>query len=126
VHHYQPIGQSFHLFRAFLRDVLPGCHAFGFHNRDRFAQRYTGFSLTFSVLLVLALGLLFQPLRYFIERSVDRIFGKAKYEYIKALEEFGRQITLEKDAHASLSNISQKLTALVGARNGHLEFINFE
>lgn len=86
------------------------------------AQSYAGFSVAISTALFFLFGLLFHPLRRFIENLMDRLFGKARYEYLQALQDLGGQISSEQDSNA-VSRIAQRLTHLVGARHGEIELL---
>jgi len=61
-----------------------------------------------GIAIVLALAL-FEPLKRRIQSWVDRVFDRHRYDYRKALVEFGRGLSSETDLHALLESIVQQL-----------------
>jgi PAS domain S-box-containing protein len=61
-----------------------------------------------GIAIVLALAL-FEPLKRRIQSWVDRVFDRHRYDYRKALVEFGRGLSSETDLHALLESIVKKL-----------------
>ena len=61
-----------------------------------------------GIAIVLALAL-FEPLKRRIQSWVDRVFDRHRYDYRKALVEFGRGLSSETDLHALLESIVEKL-----------------
>jgi PAS domain S-box-containing protein len=61
-----------------------------------------------GIAIVLALAL-FEPLKRRIQSWVDRVFDRHRYDYRKALVEFGRGLSSETDLHALLESIVEQL-----------------
>ncbi|MGD0294425.1 MAG: ATP-binding protein [Terracidiphilus sp.] len=61
-----------------------------------------------GIAIVVALAL-FEPLKRRIQSWVDRVFDRHRYDYRKALVEFGRGLSSETDLHALLESIVEKL-----------------
>jgi PAS domain S-box-containing protein len=61
-----------------------------------------------GIAIVLAL-MLFEPLKRRIQSWVDRIFDRHRYDYRKALVEFGRGLSSETDFQALLESIVERL-----------------
>jgi PAS domain S-box-containing protein len=79
-----------------------------------------------GIAIVLALAL-FEPLKRKIQSWVDRVFDRHRYDYRKALVEFGRGLSSETDLHALLESIVQKLpNTLLVARVAVFLANNFE
>ncbi len=52
---------------------------------------------------------IFEPLKRRIQSWVDRVFDRHRYDYRKALVEFGRGLSSETDLHALLESIVERL-----------------
>ena len=63
-------------------------------------------ALVLTIVLALAV---FEPLKRKIQSWVDRFFDRHRYDYRKALVEFGRGLSSETDLHALLESIVEKL-----------------
>jgi len=63
-------------------------------------------SLGLSIVVIAAL---FEPLKRRIQGWVDRAFDRHRYDYRKALVEFGRGLSSETDLHALLESIVEQL-----------------
>jgi two-component system, NtrC family, sensor kinase len=74
------------------------------HNQLPAAVR--GYGEGIAIVLVLAC---FEPLKRRIEGWVDRIFDQNRYDYRKALIEFGRGLSSETDLNALLASIVEQL-----------------
>ena len=74
------------------------------HNRLPAAVRDYGEAI--AVILVLAF---FEPLKRRIQNWVDRIFDRNRYDYRKALVEFGRGLSSETNLNALLASIVEQL-----------------
>ena len=61
-----------------------------------------------GIAIVLALAL-FEPLKRRIQGWVDKVFDRHRYDYRKALVEFGRGLSSETDLHALLVSIVERL-----------------
>ena len=61
------------------------------------------------VVAILATAALFDPLKRRIQGWVDRAFDRQRYDYRKALIEFGRGLSSETDLHALLESIVERL-----------------
>ncbi|MGH9599949.1 MAG: ATP-binding protein, partial [Terracidiphilus sp.] len=61
------------------------------------------------VLAIVVTGAVFEPLKRRIQRWVDRAFDRHRYDYRKALVEFGRGLSSETDLQALLQSIVQQL-----------------
>jgi PAS domain S-box-containing protein len=61
-----------------------------------------------GIAIVVALAF-FEPLKRRIQSWVDRVFDRQRYDYRKALVEFGRGLSSETDLHALLESIVEKL-----------------
>jgi PAS domain S-box-containing protein len=61
-----------------------------------------------GIAIVLALAF-FEPLKRRIQSWVDRVFDRHRYDYRKALVEFGHGLSSETDLHALLESIVEKL-----------------
>ncbi|MGA3159738.1 MAG: ATP-binding protein [Terracidiphilus sp.] len=61
-----------------------------------------------GIAIVLALAL-FEPLKRRIQGWVDKVFDRHRYDYRKALVEFGRGLSSETDLHALLESIVEQL-----------------
>ncbi len=61
------------------------------------------------VLAILVTAQLFDPLKRRIQSWVDRVFDRHRYDYRKALVEFGRGLSSETDLHALLQSIVDRL-----------------
>jgi PAS domain S-box-containing protein len=61
------------------------------------------------VLSILVVAAIFDPLRRRIQSWVDRVFDRQRYDYRKALIEFGRGLSSETDLHALLESIVERL-----------------
>jgi len=69
------------------------------------------------VLAILGTAALFDPLKRRIQGWVDRMFDRQKYDYRKALVEFGRGLSSETDLRALLDSIVDRLpSALLVSR----------
>jgi two-component system, NtrC family, sensor kinase len=68
------------------------------------------------VITILVTAQLFEPLKRRFQSWVDRVFDRHKYDYRKALVEFGRGLSSETDLQALLGSIVDRLpsTLLVG------------
>jgi PAS domain S-box-containing protein len=69
-------------------------------------QRVREMSLVLTILVVAAI---FDPLKRKIQSWVDRIFDRQRYDYRKALIEFGRGLSSETDLNALLKSIVEQL-----------------
>jgi len=58
---------------------------------------------------IVAALVLFEPLKRRIQSWVDRVFDRHRYDYRKALVEFGRGLSSETDLHALLESIVEQL-----------------
>jgi PAS domain S-box-containing protein len=66
---------------------------------------------------IVAIAFLFEPLKRLIQGWVDRAFDRHRYDYRKALVEFGRGLSSETDLNALLDSIVEQLpNALLVAR----------
>ena len=74
------------------------------HMRLPDAVREWGFAIA-----ILATAAVFEPLRRRIQGWVDRAFDRHRYDYRKALVEFGRGLSSETDLHALLLSIVEQL-----------------
>ncbi len=74
------------------------------HNRLPAAVR--GYGEGIAIVVVLAC---FEPLKRRIQSWVDRIFDRNRYDYRKALVEFGRGLSSETDLNALLDSIVEQL-----------------
>ena len=74
------------------------------HNQLPAAVR--GYGEAIAIVLVLAC---FEPLKRRIEGWVDRAFDRSRYDYRKALVEFGRGLSSETDFNALLASIVEQL-----------------
>ena len=72
------------------------------------------------VLAILVTAAVFDPLKRRIQGWVDRAFDRHRYDYRKALVEFGRGLSSETDLEALLESIVEQLAAHAagGARRG--------
>jgi PAS domain S-box-containing protein len=61
-----------------------------------------------GIAIIFALAL-FEPLKRRIQNWVDRVFDRHRYDYRKALVEFGRGLSSETDLHALLESIVEQL-----------------
>jgi PAS domain S-box-containing protein len=61
------------------------------------------------VLTILAVAAIFEPLKRRIQSWVDRIFDRHRYDYRKALIEFGRGLSSETNLQALLESIVEQL-----------------
>ena len=61
-----------------------------------------------GIAIMLALAL-FEPLKRRIQGWVDKVFDRHRYDYRKALVEFGRGLSSETDLHALLESIVERL-----------------
>ncbi len=60
-------------------------------------------------LAILIVAAVFEPLKRRIQGWVDRLFDRHRYDYRKALVEFGRGLSSETDLHALLASIVERL-----------------
>ncbi|HEY1898103.1 MAG TPA: ATP-binding protein [Terracidiphilus sp.] len=60
-------------------------------------------------LSILVVAVAFEPLKRRIQNWVDRVFDRHRYDYRKALVEFGRGLNSETDLHALLNSIVERL-----------------
>ncbi len=60
-------------------------------------------------LAILVVAAIFDPLKRRIQGWVDRVFDRHRYDYRKALVEFGRGLSSETDLHALLESIVERL-----------------
>jgi two-component system NtrC family sensor kinase len=60
-------------------------------------------------LAILVVAAIFEPLKRRIQSWVDRVFDRQRYDYRKALIEFGRSLSSETDLHALLESIVERL-----------------
>ncbi len=60
-------------------------------------------------LAILVVAAIFEPLKRRIQGWVDRVFDRHRYDYRKALVEFGRGLSSETDLHALLDSIVERL-----------------
>jgi len=61
------------------------------------------------VITLLAVAAIFEPLKRRIQSWVDRVFDRQRYDYRKALIEFGRGLSSETDLNALLQSIVEQL-----------------
>ncbi len=61
------------------------------------------------IIAVVVTAAIFDPLKRRIQGWVDRAFDRERYDYRKALVEFGRGLNSETDLHALLESIVDKL-----------------
>ncbi|MGA3080113.1 MAG: ATP-binding protein [Terracidiphilus sp.] len=61
------------------------------------------------VISILAVAAIFDPLKRRIQSWVDRVFDRHRYDYRKALIEFGRGLSSETDLNALLESIVERL-----------------
>src|SRR5579863_8886763 len=61
------------------------------------------------VLAILVVAAIFEPLKRRIQSWVDRVFDRHRYDYRKALIEFGRGLNSETDLNALLESIVERL-----------------
>jgi two-component system NtrC family sensor kinase len=69
-------------------------------------QKVGEMSLVITILVVAAI---FEPLKRMIQSWVDRVFDRQRYDYRKALIEFGRGLSSETDLNALLKSIVEQL-----------------
>jgi len=69
-------------------------------------QKVGEMSLVITILVVAAI---FEPLKRMIQSWVDRVFDRQRYDYRKALIEFGRGLSSETDLNALLKSIVDQL-----------------
>jgi PAS domain S-box-containing protein len=74
------------------------------HTRLPVAVREWGLGLS-----ILVVALAFDPLKRRIQNWVDRVFDRHRYDYRKALVDFGRGLSSETDIHALLESIVERL-----------------
>jgi PAS domain S-box-containing protein len=74
------------------------------HNRLPESVRSWGEAISILIVLVS-----FEPLKRRIQTWVDKVFDRHRYDYRKALVEFGRGINSETDLHALLASIVEQL-----------------
>jgi PAS domain S-box-containing protein len=74
------------------------------HTRLPAAVREWGLGLS-----ILVAAIAFDPLKRRIQNWVDRVFDRHRYDYRKALVEFGRGLSSETDIHALLESIVERL-----------------
>ena len=72
----------------------------------RLPQAVREWGLALAILVVAAI---FEPLKRRIQSWVDRVFDRHRYDYRKALIEFGRGLSSETDLHALLESIVERL-----------------
>ena len=89
----------------------------------RLAQGLSHHSLGVSVAAITALGFLFQPIRRVVERFVDKLFGKSRYEYAKALREVGETISNQKEITKALPIVCAQVADIVGAKRAEVIFV---
>jgi PAS domain S-box-containing protein len=61
------------------------------------------------VIAILVTAAIFDPLKRRIQGWVDRVFDRQRYDYRKALVEFGRELSTETDLRALLGSIVERL-----------------
>jgi PAS domain S-box-containing protein len=66
------------------------------------------------VLAILITAAVFEPLKRHIQGWVDRAFDRQRYDYRKALVEFGRGLSSETDTETLLQSIVRQLTRTLG------------
>jgi PAS domain S-box-containing protein len=74
------------------------------HTRLPAAVREWGLGLS-----ILIAAIAFDPLKRRIQNWVDRVFDRHRYDYRKALVDFGRGLSSETDIHALLESIVERL-----------------
>ncbi|MBA3912754.1 MAG: GAF domain-containing protein, partial [Acidobacteriales bacterium] len=62
------------------------------------------------VIAIAATALLFDPLRKWIQESIDQFFYRTRYDYRKTLIEFGRELSSETDLESMLSSLVDRLS----------------
>jgi len=72
----------------------------------RLPQAVREWGLGIAILVVAAI---FEPLKRRIQRWVDRVFDRQRYDYRKALIEFGRGLSSETDLNALMESIVDRL-----------------
>ncbi len=60
-------------------------------------------------LAILVVAAIFEPLKRAIQKWIDRVFDRHRYDYRKALIEFGRGLNSETDLNALLDSIVERL-----------------
>ena len=74
-----------------------------------------------AVMTVMLIGaFLFQPIRNWIQESLDRHFYRDQYDYRRTLVEFARELSSETDLDAMLSSVGDRLIETLSIR--HLAF----
>jgi two-component system, NtrC family, sensor kinase len=74
-----------------------------------------------GVMTVMLIGaFLFQPIRNWIQESLDRHFYRDQYDYRRTLVEFARELSSETDLDAMLSSVGDRLIETLSIR--HLAF----
>ncbi len=73
---------------------------------QRFPEAIREWALVIAILITAAI---FDPLKRRIQGWVDRAFDRQRYDYRKALVEFGRGLNSETDLHALLGSIVERL-----------------
>ena len=62
-----------------------------------------------AVIAIVLMAAFFEPLKRRIQSWVDRVFDRERYDYRKALVEFGRGLSSETDLRALLESIVERL-----------------
>jgi PAS domain S-box-containing protein len=100
-------GVAYTLFTGLILGVYFGIIALsGLLVHNAMPQRVGQMSLVLTILVVAAI---FEPLKRRIQSWVDRVFDRQRYDYRKALIEFGRGLSSETDLNALLESIVEQL-----------------
>ena len=62
------------------------------------------------IIAIVVTALLFDPVRKWIQERIDQFFYRTRYDYRKALIEFGRELSSETDLNRMLSSVVDRLS----------------
>ncbi|HCT61553.1 MULTISPECIES: ATP-binding protein [Acidobacterium] len=99
-------GVTYTLATALLVGVYFGVVAVTAETAHRTLPKFGGWGLIIAVILT---AQVFDPLKKLIQRRVDKLFDRQKYDYRSTLIEFGRSLSTETDMDALMNAIADRL-----------------
>ncbi|MCK4418876.1 GAF domain-containing protein [Candidatus Aerophobetes bacterium] len=95
-----------------LTAIIAGVYLFTVFILERLLRGVVGISLI-AVLMAIGIALIFQPLRDFLQRWIDRLFFREKFDYYQILREFTQKMVtildLDNLANSTVNTISETM-----------------
>ena len=81
------------------------------------------YSSAVTVVVLIVIGMLFNPLRKGVERLLDQFFGRARYEAAASARTISELISQSASIHTMIPDVSQHIAQIVGAKCGFTELL---